>query len=165
MKRLAATLVLAALAAGPGFAQRPSATIQDAAWLVGRWVGEGFGGELEETWSAPAGGQMIGHFRMVREGRPIFYELVLIEEHSGGLRYRVKHFNPDFVGWEEKHGFHEFAWVGATQRELRFDGLILRNLGGGVSDHLIVTRSTDGSVKQQTLRYRRADDGTHRASR
>jgi hypothetical protein len=136
----------------------PSVTIADAAWLTGRWVGEGFGGELEETWAPPAGGQMIGHFRMVRDGRPVFYEFVLIEEHEGGLRYRVKHFNPDMVGWEERDAFHEFAWLGSNGEDLHFDGLILRRIGEDLSDHIITTRSADGITTEQTLRYRRAAD-------
>ena len=156
MHRLFSAVLFAIFVHGSANAQA-AVTIEEAGWLTGRWVGEGFGGQLEETWSAPVGGQMIGHFRMVRDGRPVFYELVLLEEHGGGLRYRVKHFNPDFVGWEEKDGFHEFAWVEATPTELRFDGIILRRNSENASDHVITVRSADGTERVETLRYRRAD--------
>ena len=164
MRHLVAALAFVAFVHGSAFAQQ-TVTIDAAAWLTGRWIGEGFGGQLEEIWSAPVGGQMIGHFRMVRDGRPIFYELVLMEEHDGGLRYRVKHFDPDFVGWEEKDGFHEFAWVAATPDELRFNGIILRRNGENASDHVIRVRSPDGTERQETLRYRRANDTAGPVSR
>lgn len=135
--------------------QERRSTIEDAHWLVGRWVGEGFGGDLEETWAAPVGGQMIGHFRMVREGRPVFYELLLIEQTDGGLRYRVKHFNPDFVGWEEKDAWHEFAPVSTSPEALVFDGLILRRVGEDGSDHILRQRNADGAERDVVLHYRR----------
>ena len=43
----------------------------------------------------PLAGDADGAPRGQRSG---LYEFVLIEEHEGGLRYRVKHFNPDMVG-------------------------------------------------------------------
>jgi hypothetical protein len=154
---LAFALMLTACAA-PARAQSDAVTIADAAWLEGHWVGEGFGGQLEEIWMAPVGAQMVGHFRMTQDGAPVFYEFLLIEEHEGGLRYRVKHFNPDMVGWEERDGFHEFPWVSASADELRFGGLVLRQVDAATSDHIITTRAADGAETTQTLRYRRAAD-------
>ena len=40
----------------------PAADIADLAWLAGHWVGEGLGGRATEVYSAPAGGQIVGHF-------------------------------------------------------------------------------------------------------
>jgi len=159
MRSLAFALAfMLAACAAPARAQPAAVTIADAAWLEGHWVGEGFGGELEEVWMAPVGRQMVGHFRMTQNGAPVFYEFLLIEEHEGGLRYRVKHFNPDMVGWEERDGFHEFPWVSASPEELRFGGLILRRIGEDISDHVITTRAADGAEQTQTLRYRRRAD-------
>ncbi len=132
--------------------------IADAAWLTGDWIGEGFGGVLEESWSAPAGAQMVGHFRMVQDGVPQFYEFLAIEEYEGGLRYRVKHFNPDLTGWEEKNEAHTFAFVSAMPDELHFDGLILRRTGPEASDHILTMRRGDGPPETVTLHYRRRAD-------
>jgi hypothetical protein len=156
-----ATVLLFAVVVAFGISNGRAAdpiTIESAAWLTGRWVGQGFGGQLEETWTAPTGGQMVGHFRMVKDGKPAFYEFLLIEEHEGGLRYRVKHFNPDFVGWEEKDGFHEFSWVSGDRTELRFNGLTLRRIGDDESDHIITIGRKDGTRSEETLRYRRVRD-------
>ena len=65
MPRLLNMLVLIlALASVPAVcAQIPAAEteatsqLDQAAWLAGRWVGTGMGGEVEEVWSPASGGQ------------------------------------------------------------------------------------------------------------
>jgi hypothetical protein len=151
--RPSALLALASLAfaAAPAAAQR----IEDAAWLAGRWVGEGLGGTVEETWAPAAGGQMVGHFQLVKGGKPVFYELMLLDSQAGGLRLRVKHFNPDFTAWEDKAGWHSFEPVAAEKDRLRFKGLQLARQG----DRLTITvtfRAKDGSLHDEVLKLRRA---------
>lgn len=36
-------------------------------------------------WSAPVGGTMVGHFRLVRDGKPVFYELLTLIEVEGSV--------------------------------------------------------------------------------
>ncbi|HET9231942.1 MAG TPA: DUF6265 family protein [Vitreimonas sp.] len=129
--------------------------IESASWLAGRWVGEGLGGELEETWSTPASGQMVGHFRLVRDGVVAFYEICLLDVVDGGLRMRVKHFNPDFVGWEERDGWHAFNPVSVSEDTLLFTGLTLRRVGDDALEIVLSIRYPDG-VREETLRLRRA---------
>lgn len=149
--RAAALCALASLAfAAPASAQ----VIGDAAWLAGRWVGEGLGGRVEETWAPAAGGQMVGHFQLVKAGKPVFYEIMLLDAQPGGLRLRVKHFNPDFTAWEDKGVWHSFEPVGVEPERLRFDGLTLGRRG----DKLTVTitlRAKDGTVGKHVLQLRR----------
>src|SRR5262245_27094154 len=73
--------------------QSPVATIADMSWLSGHWEGEGLGGVSEEMWSPPKNGVMMGMFRLVRDGKPIFYELLTMVEEKGTLYLRLKHFN------------------------------------------------------------------------
>jgi hypothetical protein len=129
--------------------------IHNAAWLAGRWIGAGFGGDLEEVWSPPAGCQMIGHFRLTRSGVPIFYELLLLEETSDGLRYKVKHFNPDFTGWEPQDSWHEFPPDSVSPSELHFDGLVVRRVDENTSDHILTHRTDDGAEEHVVLRLYR----------
>lgn len=152
--RSALTALLLLLAA-PAAAQDKPAVIDDAAWIAGRWVGDGLGGTAEESWSPPMGGQMAGTFTLVRGGKPVFYELMLIDVQPGGLRLRVKHFNADFTAWEDKGGWHSFEPISAAPGDLRFKGLSLRRQG----DELLITvtlRENDGTVKDHLLRMRRA---------
>lgn len=132
MRKLVTTLafmVAMLTGAGVAHAQQTAVTIEDAAWLAGRWVGEGFGGQMEEAWAPPLGGQMVGHFRYWRDGQPQFYEFMLIDVVENGLRLRVKHFNPDMVGWEERGEWHSFEPVSVTPNTLTFNGLVIQREG------------------------------------
>lgn len=132
-----------------------AAAIDGAAWLAGRWVGTGFGGQMEETWSPPVGGQMIGHFRYWREGEPQFYEIMMMDVAEGGVRMRVKHFNPDFVGWEERDGWVEFEPISVGPDALVFNGLTIRRES---PDRIVMTiRLRRGElVEEEILRFERA---------
>ena len=156
-RRLTGVALAAALMAAGAQAQPdgPPASIEDAAWLAGRWVGAGFGGTVEENWSPPAGDRMVGHFSLAVGGRPTLYEFALLEEHEGGLRMRVKHFDPDFVGWEERGAWQSFEPLAVAPQSLRFDGLWLRLEG----DELVATvtlRNGAEPPRDHTLRLRRA---------
>jgi hypothetical protein len=130
-------------------------TIEDAAWLAGRWVGTGFGGQMEESWSPPVGGQMVGHFRYWRDGEPQFYEIMLMDLADGGVRMRVKHFNPDFVGWEQRDGWVTFEPISSGPDALVFNGLTIRREG---ADRVVMTIQIrrGETVSEEVLRFRRA---------
>src|SRR5262245_29835909 len=53
----------------------PKARASDLAWLSGRWLGAGLGGTTEEVWAPPVGDQMIGMFRLVKDGKIVFSEI------------------------------------------------------------------------------------------
>jgi hypothetical protein len=158
-RRLLTLILIAACSlVVPARSQAPErrASIDDAAWLAGRWVGEGLGGIVEENWSPPLGGQMVGHFALVKDGKPVFYELMLLDQHEGGLRMRVKHFNPDFTGWEEKDGWHSFEPRSVGPRRLEFEGLILRLEGEELVAIVTLRDRATGAVRDEILRHRRA---------
>ncbi|HRK64845.1 MAG TPA: DUF6265 family protein [Terricaulis sp.] len=135
--------------------QASAQTIDDAAWLAGRWVGEGFGGQMEEAWAPPVGGQMIGHFRYWRDGQPQFYEFLMMDVVEGGIRMRVKHFNPDGAAWEERGDWVTFAPVSVSPEALIFDGLEIRREGEDrIVMHLRMRRGE--SVRTEVLRFQRA---------
>lgn len=139
----------------PGAAS-PKASIADAAWASGRWVGEGFGAVVEEVMSPPAGDAMIGHFRAVGKDGPSFYEIVQIREERGSLVYRVKHFNPDLKGWEEKDKTIDFPLVASDREALYFDGLTVKRTGPDEVTHWVRIKGKDGKIEEAKLVYRRA---------
>ncbi|MDX1385808.1 MAG: DUF6265 family protein, partial [Thermoanaerobaculia bacterium] len=104
----------------------PPATLESVAFLAGSWVGEGLGGEVEEVWAAPSGGSMVGAFKLLRDGEPSFYEILLVLEEEGSLVLRLKHFDPDLTGWEEKDDFVSFPLVKMGKNEAWFRGLTYR---------------------------------------
>lgn len=168
MPRLLNMLVLIlALASVPAVcAQIPAAEteatspLDQAAWLAGRWVGTGMGGEVEEVWSPASGGQMVGHFRYSRDGAPGFYEILMIDLTETGMRMRVKHFNPDFTAWEDKGDWVAFEPVSTSASRLVFKGLVLEHIVDEDGETMIATlqmRQKGGQVKAVPFTFRRAD--------
>jgi hypothetical protein len=134
----------------------PPATLADLAWLEGTWRGEGLGGVVEESWSAPAGGAMLGMFRLLRAGRPVFYELCLLVEQRGSLLLRVKHFGPDFAGWEERADSVDFPLVRLAPATAWFGGATYHRTSPDALDVWVRIRRRDGGATDERLRYRRA---------
>jgi hypothetical protein len=79
-----------------------AAPIEALAWLSGRWIGSGTEDRIEETWTEPHAGMLLGMFRWHRLGQPRFYELLAVEPGDAGPVFRIKHFDPGLNGWEEK---------------------------------------------------------------
>lgn len=134
----------------------PIASLDSMKWLVGRWVGTGMGGEVEETWSPARDGRMVGMFRYVRDGKTVLLELMTLSEVEGSVILRVKHFSPELVAWEEKEERTEFSWVSAGEGRIDFDGLSFRpNPAGDQMQVYLAMRRDDGSVNEVAFDFRR----------
>ncbi|MEX0609742.1 MAG: DUF6265 family protein [Balneolaceae bacterium] len=95
-------------------------SINDFTWLVGSWSGDGFGGISHETWEKPVKGTMMGMYRHInKDGELVFYEFMLLDEK--GLR--LKHFNPDLTGWEEKDDMTTFEMISYSENKIELKGL------------------------------------------
>lgn len=129
-----------------------AATLRDAEFLAGYWKGTGFGGIVEEQWSLPIAGSMIGTFRLVQEGKNAFYEIMEIAETNGSLALRVKHFSPDFTAWEEKDKYITFHLVTVRNSVLYFNGLTIEKTENGLRMYIRM-KYKDGSVKEEMLDY------------
>ena len=66
---------------------------------------------------------MMGVFRLVQGGKAGFYELMTFKEESGSLVFRLKHFNADLTGWEEKGETVDFQLVAIEEYVAFFDGI------------------------------------------
>lgn len=80
------------------------ATVEDLDWMVGRWVGEGLGGAIEEVFLPPAGGAMPCTFRLMSDdGSEVkFYEFILFENTEEGVQILLHHFSPGMKRWEDE---------------------------------------------------------------
>ncbi|MFH1700490.1 MAG: DUF6265 family protein [Candidatus Zixiibacteriota bacterium] len=101
----------------------PKADLSQIEWLAGYWQGEGLGGVIEENWSPPLGNSMTGTFKLITEGQDAFYEFFIVTEEAQSLILKLKHFNPDMSGWEEKDKFVTFRLVKIDGNTAYFDGL------------------------------------------
>ena len=164
MRKMAWIAGLALVAAGPLAAQEtrlaeegkpaPAATIAEAEWLVGSWSGSGIAGaEAHEAWIAPSGGTMVGIFvQETAEGGIMFSEHMYLMEEGGSLVVKLKHFNPDLTGWEEKDGMVTFRLVHAEPCALYFNALTYRcDSKGGM---VVAVRMKSPKPEPQELVFR-----------
>ncbi len=133
-----------------------AATIADAAWLQGYWIGEGLGGVGEDIWMPPTKGVMLGAFRLVKsDGSRGLYELLGIEEFEGTLRIVVKHFHPDWVGWEEKEQALKIRLTKVAEGELVFGGLAFQRTAPDAFTFRLTMRQREGPPKVEIIHFRK----------
>jgi hypothetical protein len=147
-RETANTLRASAVAAGP------PATLDQMKWLVGHWKGTGLGGISEEMWSEPAGGVMMGMYRLVINGKPSLYEFIHLAEENGSLVMKLKHFNADLTAWEEKERFVTFRLVRIGANEAHFDGLTFRRSVDRLQIFLAL-RDKEGKVREKAFQLDR----------
>ena len=63
------------------------AVIADLAWLCDAWVGTRGSRSIEERWSPPLGGAMLGVSRTVSQSKMVAFEFLRIVERDAGLVY------------------------------------------------------------------------------
>ena len=122
-------------------------SIDDMAWIGGHWKGEAMGGQFEETWNAPMGGEMMGMFKLVSDNKVSFYEIMTIVPEKNSFVLRLKHFSPELVDREEKDKSVEFPLLTASPNEVRFDGLSFQRAGDAMNIEVLVGQD-DGEKKR-----------------
>lgn len=135
----------------------PPASIGQLAWLAGSWVGSAMGGSVTETYSAPLGGRITGHFAMADDkGGIVFTEIVDYAPLGKSLAYRVRHFNADLSGWEDKTGKPVvFPLVAVERDRWFFDGMTLER-NGPDSITMWVRIEKKGETTEHPFRFTRA---------
>jgi hypothetical protein len=126
---LALTLLAGtAIAAEPPTPNAPasfaSVKVADLSWIAGNWQGEIGGDFIEEQWSAPAGGTLMGMFRWIKGGKDgtvALYELLTLEPGAEGPILWLRHFSPGLVAREDKEGALAFYLVAHKPDEATFD--------------------------------------------
>lgn len=132
------------------------ATINEMKWLAGTWRGAALGGYAEEIYSEPKDGVMMGVYRLVKDGKPVFYEILLVREENSSLAIRLKHFTADLVGWEEKEQSVGFRYIKRDAKRIYFEGMTFEPIGADRLNVYLAIRQKDGSVREEVFRYRRA---------
>jgi hypothetical protein len=132
----------------------PPATLADMKWLTGHWKGEALGGNTEEIWAEPVGANMAGMYRLVKGDKTIFYEIMAVTEENGSLVFRLKHFNADLTGWEEKNEVRTFPLVARKDGAMHFEGMSFHPDGDKLTVYLAIEQK-DKSVQEAVFTYRR----------
>ena len=83
---------------------------------------------------------MQGIFTLSKDGSLSFSEAMTLVEEEGSLILKVKHFTPEFVGWEEKEDYVSFPLVKLGENEAYFRGLTFRRKGADeLSIYIVLT--------------------------
>jgi hypothetical protein len=134
----------------------PCAAIELMAWIAGTWRGVAAGAESEEIWSMPNAGTMLGMYRMTRDARPVFYELLALTEESGSLVLRLKHFHPDLTGWEERADSVTMPLVAVREDRIYFEGLTFEpQADDGLTIYVAIEDQTTGNIREEVFRLKR----------
>ena len=133
------------------------ATLQDVSWLVGHWRGEGLGGQVEETWAPAFAGSMAGTFRLAKDGKLDFSEFFMMMEHEGSLVLKLKHFDREMHGWEEKDNYVTFPLVKVEGRTAWFSGLTYRLDESGTLHSIVAMKGKDDTFSEGVFKFRRVD--------
>lgn len=122
-------------------------------WLVGYWSGTGLGGECEEVWMPAVDGHMIGTFRFWDKGKLVFSEFMHFIQEEESITLKIKHFNPDLNGWEEKEKWTTFFLIELGKEKAKFDGLTMERKG----EELVIWVDLEekGEPKLEKFTYRK----------
>lgn len=78
------------------------ADLADLAFMTGHWRAEWQGDRLEEHFSEPRSGTMIGMFRWMEEDSTGLTEHMVLEQREDGVHFFLRHFHPGSVPWEQE---------------------------------------------------------------
>lgn len=155
MRILIKTGLLLLLPALPinGLAQQ--VTIEDFAFLTGYWKGTGLGGDVEEVWMPPVDGRMFGIFKLSGNGELTFTEYIEIVEQDGEFVLRLRHFNPDFSGWEAQDEHVTFKLESVAENQALFRGLTYKLSNDSELEVTVRLSYSDGSTVVEPLHFKR----------
>ncbi|GAA4411457.1 hypothetical protein GCM10023187_37320 [Nibrella viscosa] len=96
-------------------------SLADVAFMEGRWLGTFNGGPIEAAWIAPAGDNLSGFMRMMKDNKVTMYEMLIFEQTDRGPIVLVKHFGPGLVGREEKDVSDRYKFIEAGKDRALFE--------------------------------------------
>jgi hypothetical protein len=132
----------------------PKAKINDVSWIAGHWLGEAFGGIIEEIWSPPLGNSMMCAFKLVVNNNIEFYELVTISEENETLVLRLKHFDHLLKGWEEKDEAIEFQLVKLEENRAFFNNFTFEKVNPNELNIYVVFKSDSEGETEMKFHYK-----------
>ena len=133
----------------------PKASLSDISWIAGHWKGEAFGGTTEEIWSPPLGDSMMFVFKLVVEGKVAFYEIGHIRQEGETLILRLKHFNDNLTGWEEKDETVDFRLVKLEGNRVYFDDFTFERINDSEINLYVVIEQENGSKEEVRFNYKK----------
>ncbi|MGC1631848.1 MAG: DUF6265 family protein [Gelidibacter sp.] len=129
--------------------------LENIQWISGNWKGEAFGGQTEENWSEPSGGSMMASFKLIADGKVVFYEIEIIREVENTLVLQLKHFGNDLKGWEEKDQTIDFPLKEITENKVVFEGMTFEKITTNEMNIYVDIRQENGSLETVKFNYKK----------
>lgn len=101
--------------------QQKAGSLSDVGFIEGHWKATSEGSTIEAVWSAPAGDNIVGFVRMMKDGKATLYEMFAFEQTEQGIVVRVKHFKPGLIGLEEKDESDHYNFLEAGKGRATFE--------------------------------------------
>jgi Domain of unknown function (DUF6265) len=127
--------------------------LKNISWIAGNWKGEAFGGITEENWSEPSGGSMMAAFKLIDNGKVVFYELEIIREVENTLILQLKHFGNDLKGWETQDETEDFPLIKITPNKAIFEGMTFEKISENEMNVYVNIKQEDGTVEDVKFNY------------
>jgi len=131
------------------------ATLADAAWLEGHWVGDMPNAAVESMIYAEKAGQMPGFVRALQGESIMFYEIMVFGAVGNSLYQRVKHFSADLTGMEARDAYVERPLVAKEEGSLFFDGSTFTRTGPDSFTVYHLYREGDKEIETIVVPFRR----------
>src|SRR5262245_30893739 len=117
----------------PNMADDDAPALASVAWMAGDWETRDGAPYVEEHWTSPAGGAMLGNSRSIKDGKMVEFEFLRIEARADGIFYMPQPSGKPPV---------DFKFTPTTNNEAIF-------VNPGHSDHLkkiIYRKNADGTL-------------------
>lgn len=88
--------------------------------LTGHWKGKAGDDIIEEYWLPETNSNKLCVFRWIRDGSIYIYEIVALVERDGEIHMFLRHFDKNFVAWEEKEAPRDFVVTDLSPTRVRF---------------------------------------------
>jgi hypothetical protein len=136
---------------------QPSAPVElsEFQWMVGAWEGEGLGGKCSEVWGPALGGAMVGSFSFAEADQLIFSEHFTLSKEENSVVLKLKHFDDQLAGWEEKDKYVTFRFIKRDRDEFYFNGLTYARRGEDTLVAAVRIKHDDGTVGTSEFVFKR----------
>jgi hypothetical protein len=129
--------------------------IEQLSWMAGNWQGKDDGVISEEQWARPIAGNMMGMYRMIVKGKPLFYELMLLMQDSAGVKLQLKHFWHPLKGWEHRDSTGViFPLLKIEGKKAFFDGMTYELISKNELVVYLAESTKSGAVKEEIFRMK-----------
>ncbi|MDB5126539.1 DUF6265 family protein [Mucilaginibacter sp.] len=140
-------------------AQLKKASVNDLAFMAGKWALKHEWGDMEEFWGQPMGDNMVSTFRCVKDGKVVFYEFMAIEQSDSIPVMKLRHFNKGSIGWEDKDKPYLMPVIKLAKNEVVFESLdkavliTYKRISPLKMDCILDEKGKDGKWKRDVFAY------------